>query len=444
MISSNRVTRPAAVAAFCIICVSSFLGAQTQDIQVVSASYGSVSCHTPVGNVTGIVAAECDGEVSCNVYVDNSVFGDPAYGCAKDFTAQWTCGTGTALQTASHGPVVGEGYTVLLSCVPLTITPTSVPSVASGQAYRATLAASGGSGSGYTWSLPSGSLPAGFTLSPAGVLSSTGSPLAVANSYSFTVQVTDSAGDTATQPLTLLIQCPVNVTWSVGGLGGTSMNATFIPVSGLTLPAAAQACGFAGFDWQQTITSLPCPSPYFANSPSGLGACSQNGSLAAPPAFNDPPIGGYTYQPGYNPAPFCYPSASALSNEQSPGAYCVSTLASGSCLVPLVSANDETLAFYDAPADPCLPSGNPGLQSTYCGGLTDPPSSSIGFTTALVGINQDSTASLPLYQWTWTDNFNGTSGGIPTTSNPLPVDPGSGTGGITVTSVNGVLGRMVR
>jgi arylsulfatase A-like enzyme len=69
-------------------------------------------------------------------------------------------------------------------------------------AYSQTLAASGGSGSGYTWSVSAGSLPAGFTLSATGVLSgSTGT----AGTYNFTAQVTDSAGRIATQALTLII-----------------------------------------------------------------------------------------------------------------------------------------------------------------------------------------------------------------------------------------------
>jgi hypothetical protein len=66
--------------------------------------------------------------------------------------------------------------------------------------------ATGGSGTGYTWSVSSEALPAGFTLSSAGILSSSGSPWASANSYGFTVQLTDSAGNTATQLLTLVVQ----------------------------------------------------------------------------------------------------------------------------------------------------------------------------------------------------------------------------------------------
>jgi hypothetical protein len=55
-----------------------------------------------------------------------------------------------------------------------------------------------------------------------------------------------------------------------------------------------------------------------------------------------------------------------------------------------------------------------------------------------VGINPDLTPSAPLFQWTWTDTFNGSAGGIPVLSPSAPIDPGSGVGYITITSLNGV------
>jgi hypothetical protein len=85
-------------------------------ITVLSASYGTGSCGTPAGNVTGDVAGECNGKVECDVFVDNSVFGDPSYGCAKDFAASWQCGADPSVRTADHDAVVDEGYTVTLSC----------------------------------------------------------------------------------------------------------------------------------------------------------------------------------------------------------------------------------------------------------------------------------------------------------------------------------------
>ena len=64
-----------------------------------------------------------------------------------------------------------------------------MPSGAVTVAYNATLTASGGV-SPYTWSVISGTLPQGLTLSSGGVLS--GTPTA-AGSSTVTIQVTDSA-----------------------------------------------------------------------------------------------------------------------------------------------------------------------------------------------------------------------------------------------------------
>jgi hypothetical protein len=70
-------------------------------------------------------------------------------------------------------------------------------------AYSQTLAASGGSGIFTAWSVTSGALPGGLTLAPStGVIS--GTPNTV-GTFNFTVKVTDSAGATATQALSIVI-----------------------------------------------------------------------------------------------------------------------------------------------------------------------------------------------------------------------------------------------
>lgn len=102
----------------------------------------------------------------------------------------------------------------------------------------------------------------------------------------------------------------------------------------------------------------------------------------------------------------------AISEEQSPGNKCaIKDQFSKLCIVPLVSADDKTLAFSDAPADVCLPGGSATEQDFYCNGVSDPPGSVLAFTTSLVGIYQDGTSSQSLFDWTWTDTYNGTSGG---------------------------------
>ncbi len=239
--------------------------------------------------------------------------------------------------------------------------------------------------------------------------------------------------------LHLTLGCQVDASNITLTAFGSEMLASFTPPSG-TLSAYATACGFAGLDWQQTITSLPCPNVFEPNKPSALPLkdfCKGGGITAVIP-FSDPPDGGYTYfftsgsacGPGYDPYPFYYASALAISQEQfpTPGAPCTCARRAqvgdeNVCVTPLVTGDDMTLAFQDAPADSSLPAG-----------------SIIAFTTSLVGINLDGSASPPLATWSWATSFNGTVAGMPRLSLPddPPPDPGSGTGGVIITSINGI------
>ena len=208
-------------------------------------------------------------------------------------------------------------------------------------------------------------------------------------------------------------QCASLLTGSLSvNAAGTSISASFTNTSGDTLTQAAATCGFTNFDWQQLITIVPTPSPY--NDASGS-------NLSAPAPFNDPPPNGYSYQ---NP-----PNAVQL-----PVYYNLFTGAAD----PLSLAYNEvgnTLYFFDAPADPCLPGGS---YSSFCN-APDPAGSYLGFSTHLVGVignPPNATVQDTGIGFSWTDNFNGTVGGIAVLNGTRPVDPHSGTGGITLTAVN--------
>ena len=111
---------------------------------------------------------------------------------------------------------------------PLSVTTSSLPSGTVGSPYSQSLAATGGTPP-YTWFITSGALPdhlalAGSTI--AGVPS-------VAGTFKFTVQVSDSMGNNATQPLSILIQptpctfvlSPTGQAFSAqGGLGSFTVN----------------------------------------------------------------------------------------------------------------------------------------------------------------------------------------------------------------------------
>ena len=188
----------------------------------------------------------------------------------------------------------------------------------------------------------------------------------------------------------------------------TSMKATFTPKFGLSLAAAAAACGVTDFNWQQKIFSLPSPSPFFAaNNPLT--------PLTAPPSFNDPVPGGYTYSLQCDPGNFGMATAFPF--------YYAPQAPANNCFSLAAHKTTNTLSFFDAPADPLL--------LLTAGGF-------VGFTTQLVGMHHGNTLGPVLFEWTWMSTFNGTSGGVATINNDLPVDPDSGTGGVTILTVNGV------
>lgn len=82
-------------------------------------------------------------------------------------------------------------------------------SAAHGSSINITLSATGGTGgtAPYSWSIISGTLPSGVTLSSGGVLSGTSTQT---GSQTITVQATDATGGTATQSYTLTINAPAS------------------------------------------------------------------------------------------------------------------------------------------------------------------------------------------------------------------------------------------
>jgi SdrD B-like protein/putative Ig domain-containing protein/GEVED domain-containing protein len=138
--------------------------------------------------------------------------------------------------TDANGCPGTRSYTVAPVCPTITVTPTTVPDGRNGTAYSQTLTASGGTAS-YTWAVSSGTLPAGLTLSTAGVIS--GTPTASnASGTNVTFRATDNYGCQGTGVINVQV-CPV------------------ITVNPTTLPAAIQ-----GAPYSQTITSTGGASAY--------------------------------------------------------------------------------------------------------------------------------------------------------------------------------------
>ncbi len=129
--------------------------------------------------------------------------------------------------------------------VPLVVNTTSLTFGMTGVAYSQALSATGGLAP-YTWSISSGTLPAGLTLNTSsGAIS--GTPT-TAGTSTFTVQVKDATLTTATKSLTIAIYAPLAVSTASLPIGstGTAYSQTLTATGGLT-----------PYTWSITSGALP-------------------------------------------------------------------------------------------------------------------------------------------------------------------------------------------
>jgi len=99
---------------------------------------------------------------------------------------------------------------------PVTLSPTSAPNGSVGTAYSLQFTASGGSGTGYTYNITQGNLPAGLNSNTAGLISGTPTE---SGTFTFTEAATDSVGGAGSQNITLTINGgPITVSPASGSL----------------------------------------------------------------------------------------------------------------------------------------------------------------------------------------------------------------------------------
>jgi hypothetical protein len=160
-----------------------------------------------------------------------------------------TAGAGTFTGKLSNGtaqitPTANGTYTYAVTCggiesgfvtvvVGFAVTTTQLPTGTVGYAYTATLQATDGTAP-YTWSVSSGTLPAGLTLAAnTGIIS--GTPTKSATS-SFTIGVTDSASHSATQAESIVVYgstiVRITTTTLPNGAVGTAYTTTLAATSG--------------------------------------------------------------------------------------------------------------------------------------------------------------------------------------------------------------------
>jgi uncharacterized repeat protein (TIGR03803 family) len=162
-------------------------------------------------------------------------------------------GSGNLDGTTDVGGASGDGTVFELVNNGIALSPTTIPPATVGAAYSQTLSAVAGTAP-YTFAVTAGSLPAGLTLSSAGVLS--GTPTA-AGSSSFTVTATDSTGATGSQAYTLTAY---PASFSVTGFpapitaGGTgTITVTALDSNGNVVPSYTGTVHFTSSDRQAVL-----------------------------------------------------------------------------------------------------------------------------------------------------------------------------------------------
>jgi Putative Ig domain len=159
-----------------------------------------------------------------------TISGTPTSAGQSNFTVQ---------VTDSSSPVQNaiKPFSISISAagLPLTITTASLPNATVETAYSTTLTATGGT-TPYSWTLVSGTLPLGLSLSNGGTIS--GIPRSAGQS-NFTVQVTDSSSpvQNATKPLSINTAAPpltITTTSLPNGIVGIAYSSTLTATGGTT------------------------------------------------------------------------------------------------------------------------------------------------------------------------------------------------------------------
>ncbi|WP_199228409.1 putative Ig domain-containing protein [Caulobacter sp. D4A] len=234
--------------------------------------------------------------------------------------------TVTATDSSGNNYTGSASYSITVSAPTIVVSPSTLPAGAVAAAYSQTITASGGT-TPYVFSLDSGTLPAGLTLTTGGVLSGTPTE---GGSFPITIKATDAtAGGTysGTQAYTLVIGAP-SITLSpasgalAGGLIATAYSDT-ITASG----------GTSAYTFQVTAGSLPpgltlSTGGAISGSPTGGGA--YNFTITATDSSTG--SGPYTGAAAYSitvASPTITLSPTSLANGAVASAYSASITASG-------------------------------------------------------------------------------------------------------------------
>lgn len=171
-------------------------------------------------------------------------------------------GVGPFNGTRSYSGTVQPGIPVL--------NPATLPNGAIGAAYTAALSVTQGAGAPYSFTVVSGALPTGLTLSSGGVISGTPN---TAGSFTAVVQVTDAAAQNGQRSYTITIGAP---TLTLSPAAGT-LNATYAAAYSQAFSAGG---GVAPYTYAVTAGTLPTGMSLAAATGTLSGTPTQPGSFA--------------------------------------------------------------------------------------------------------------------------------------------------------------------
>ncbi|MEC3887615.1 putative Ig domain-containing protein [Xanthomonas campestris] len=191
----------------------------------------------------------------------------------------------SGVSNASIARATGTG-TIINDDAVVTVGPASLPSATAGSAYSQNLSASGGTAP-YSFAVTAGALPAGLTLSPAGVLS--GTPTAT-GSFNFTASATDSGNPTTGSRAYALVVAGANVilpaTTLPAGTAGQAYSSAITPAAGGIAPytyavtAGALPAGITLNSATGAVTGTPTSAGNFAFSVTATDSTSGTASQA--------------------------------------------------------------------------------------------------------------------------------------------------------------------
>ncbi|HKB60499.1 MAG TPA: hypothetical protein VKC56_10700 [Gallionellaceae bacterium] len=84
-------------------------------LRIVAGTYGR-ACNGKQGNATLPLTKACDGKAACDYAVEPVDLGAGQENCAKDFVAEWKCGTGNTVYSATLPANAAKGEKLHLAC----------------------------------------------------------------------------------------------------------------------------------------------------------------------------------------------------------------------------------------------------------------------------------------------------------------------------------------